>query len=388
MSKIPFLAAIAATISFVPAQSSTLPKGFDQVPGNSFFWAGFSVAPSSTSTTKYYVSREAFLYDASTFPWDPKKPKVIDKISFRRSATSPSANATAHNAKWVVIMSTSNQPVHRPNTKIGDNHGANRKVVYGSMNNPKTVAFLATPKPGTGKTAPFDVTLDITNFIVPPNSKTLVIEIRSYSSDVKSGIWYVDSVLHSGTNFNGGRYSLFYSTHCINPKAFFSSRANYLNGHYGHIWRTFRKAGLPVIGFAGTRLAAGVKVPNTAGCLWHINPILTAVTLTENGPSNTSNPGQGAAYLNWGSIPNLASLVGVKLAHQAIIIDPAANALGIGITRAGEGSIGTGYDPKLVKVSGPYSYGASNSRSVRLMDPNKEIYGRFFFRRAPIIKIQ
>ncbi len=388
MRKISVLAALLASTSFVSAQSSTLPKGFDSTPGTSFFWGGFSVAPSATSPVKYYMAREAFLYDASTFPWDPTKPKVIDKISFRRSGASPSTNATAHNAKWVVIMSTSSQPVNQPNTKIGDNHGSNKKVVWGSLTAPKAVAFLATPKPGTGKTAPFDVTLDIANFVVPPNTKTLVIEIRSYSSDVKSGIWYVDSVLHSGTGFNGGRYSLFYSTHCINPRSFFTSRANYLNGHLGHIWRTGRKAGLPVIGFAGSRLAKGVKVPNTAGCEWHINPLIATVTLTANGPSHPTNPGQGGAYLDWGHIPNLTSLVGVKIAHQAIIIDPSANALGIGITRAGESSIGTGYDPKLVKVSGPYSYGSSNTQSVRTIDPNKEVYGRFFFRRAPIIKIQ
>ncbi len=388
MRKFALLAAIAATSSLGFAQSSTLPKGFDTKPGTSYFWGGFSVAFSATSNYKYYVAREVFLYDASTFPWDPTKPKVIDKISFRRSATSPSGNATAHKAKWVVILSTSTQPAHQPNTKFDDNHGSNRTVVYGSPSAPKTVTFLATPKPAAGKAAPFDVTIDINNFVVPPNSKTLVVEIRSYDSDVKAGTWYVDCDLHAGTNYNGGTNTTFYSTHCINPKAFYSSRANYLNGNFGHVWRTGRKAGLTVIGIAGTRLAAGVKVPNTANCEWHINPLLYAITVTSNGPSNTSNPGQGGVYLDWGHIPNDPKLVGVKLAHQALIIDPTANALGIGITRGRETSIGTGYDPKLVKVSGVYSYGAANVLSNQKMDPNKEVYSRYFYRRAPIIKIQ
>jgi len=388
MRTLSLITALAVTTSLGFAQSSTLPKGFDTKPGSTYFWAGFSVASSSTSAYKYYVARSVFLYDSSTFPWDPTKPKVIDKISFRRSATQPSGNATAHKAGWVVILSTSTQPANTPNTKFDDNHGSNKTVVFGTPTSPKQVTFLATPKPATGKAAPFDVTLDINNFVVPANSKTLVVEIRSYSSDVKSGTWYADCDLHPGTGYNGGTNSTFYSAHCINPKAFYSSRANFLNGNFGHIWRTGRKAGLPVIGIAGTRLATGVKVPNTASCEWHIQPLIYAFALTSNGPGNTSNPGQGGVYLDWGHIPNDPKLVGIKLAHQALIIDPAANALGIGITRGRESSIGTGYDAKVTKVSGVYSYGAANALGNTSIDPNKEVYSRYFYRRVPIIKIQ
>ncbi len=370
------------------SQSSTLPKGFDTKPGPSYFWGGFSIAGNSTTNFKYYVARTLFLYDASTFPWDATKKKVIDKISFRRSATQPNGNATAHKSKWVIILSTSTQPANQPNTKFDDNHGSNRTVVYGSPTNPKPVTFLATPKPAAGNAAPFDVTIDINNFVVPANSKTLVVEIRSYDSDVKVGLWNVDCDLHSGAGYNGGTNTVFYSTHCISPRAYYSSKSKYLNGNFGHVWRTGRKAGIPVIGIAGTRFTKGVKVPNTASCEWYINPMLYAFAITSNGPSNKVNPGQGGVYLDWGHIPNDPKLVGIKLSHQALIIDPTANALGIGITRGIESSIGTGYDAKLVKVSGVYCYGAANNFNNHKIDPNKEVYSRYFYRRAPIIKIQ
>ncbi len=387
MIKLSLFATVALTASIGISQSNTLPKGYDTTPGTANFWAGFDIASSTTTTFKYYVARSLFMYDASTFPWDPKKPKVIDKISFRRSEAYPTTGAsTAHKSKWVVILSTSNQPVHRPNTKFDANHGSNKKTVFGAKG-AQTVAFLATAQPAKGKTAAFDVTVDITNFLVPANSKTLVVEIRSYSSDVKVGKWRVDCVINSGTGYNGGTYSRFYNTHCIDPKAFYSSRANYLDGNLGHIWRTGRKQGLPVIGIAGTRLKAGIKVPGTT-CEWHISPVFYAVGVTSNGPKHATNPGQGGVYLDWGHIPPFASLVGVKVAHQTVIIDPAANKLGLGITRAGESSIGTGYDGKLVKVSAVYSYGAANSLANTNLDPDKETYSRYFYRRVPIMLIK
>ena len=388
MHRLSLIAALAITTSMGLAQSSTLPKGFDTKPGNNYFWGGFSIASTPTTAYKYYVARSVFLYDSATFPWDATKAKIIDKISFRRSATQPNANATAHKAGWVVIISTSTQPANTPNTKFDANHGSNKTVVFGSPTKPKLVSFLATPKPATGKAAPFDVTLDINNFVVPPNSKTLVIEIRSYSSDVKSGTWYADCDLQPGTGYNGGTNTTFYGTHCISPGAFYTNRANYLNNNFGHVWRTGRKAGLPVIGIAGTKLASGVKVPNTASCEWHINPLIYALAVTSNGPSNTANPGQGGVYLDWGRVPNDPKLVGIKLAHQALIIDPTANTLGIGITRGRETSIGSGYDLKVTKVSAVYSYGAQNILSNRIMDPNKETYSKYFYRRVPILKIQ
>ncbi len=387
MFKVYLLSTLAVTASLGLSQASTtLPKGFDKTQGTSYFWSGFSVAPTTNLDYKYYTSRSVFLYDSSTFPWNPKSAKVIDKISFRRSHSNPAATAAAHKAKWVVIISTSNQPAHRPNTKFDDNHGSNKKVVFGAKG-PQEVKFLATPQPKAFTTAPFDVTVDITNFLVLPNTKTLVIEIRSYSSDVRFGDWYVDSAIYPGTGYNGGGYTLFYSTHCLAPRAFYSARASYLNGHLAHIWRTGRKGGLPVIGLAGTRMTTGIKVPNTT-CEWYINPMITAVTLTANGPGHATNPGQGTAYLDWGPIPPIASLVGIKVAHQALIIDPSANKLGIGITRGGETSIGTAYDNKYVNVGATYSFGPQNHRYNKFMDADKETYGRYFYRRVPIINIQ
>ena len=58
------------------------------------------------------------------------------------------------------------------------------------------------------------------------------------------------------------------------------------------------------------------------------------------------------------------------------------------MTRAGSsGPIGTGYDPKLGKASSLYSYGATTSRYVPSMDPDKEKHCRSFWRRAIILKI-
>ena len=92
-------------------------------------------------------------------------------------------------------------------------------------------------------------------------------------------------------------------------------------------------------------------------------------------------------WFSWGKIPNSSSFLGLKFAHQAVFFDPAANSIGIAFTRGLEQIVAPAYDTKITLISALYSYGAQSTAYNGLVKPNTEPAPRYFYRRAPILKI-
>jgi hypothetical protein len=366
----------------------TLPKGWDTTEGvdtytpfaNSYFWAGFDLG---TTNAQYNPARTLFMYDSTTFPWSPANMHVITKLSFRRDGPAQAADSTAHTRKWVVIVSTNtHHPAQANFNHFESNHGTNRTEVFGKVGTPKDVVFSKTPQPTAPKTAPFDVSITLDKaFIVPANTKTLCIEIRSYAvTGATAGWWRVDSVRYPSTNYNGGSYTMINTNHCVSPPIYWTSRAMTIGSNFGHIWRPAQSpGGKQVLTWLGLRLTTPFKFPGTQ-CDVHVFPII----LIRSDISETS--GAYGVYVDWGKIPLDTALVGAQVDHQSMFVDSAYPA-GVGLTRAGTSQVGTGYDPAVCPVSSCYSFGPNTTRYIPVMDPDNEPYPRYFYRRCPIIKI-
>jgi hypothetical protein len=388
LASILIISALAGTLA-AQTTSTTLPKGWDSKEGtdtyspfaNSSFWCNFDLGPTTTKT--YNPAKGIYMYDSSTFPWNKANTHVITRISFRRDGPSHPAASTAHTRKWVVIMSTASHPPAQANfNNFSANHGANRTVVFGKVGTPKDVVFKKTSQPTSPKTAPFDVVVPFdTAFVVPPNAKTLCIEIRSYAvTGAPSGWWRVDSVRDSGTGYNGGRYSLINTDQCVAPSIFYTSRAMTIGSDFGHIWRPSQSpGGKQVLTWLGPKLTTPFTFPGTR-CKVHVFPVLAIRFDT------SEKSGSYAAYVDWGKIPLNAALVGASISHQSMFADPAYPG-GAGLTRGGTSTVGTGYNPAVVKISAAYSFGANTTRYTGSTDPDKEIHPRYLYRRVPIVKI-
>lgn len=393
MKAIFLIAAVALAGSLATAQTSaTLPAGWDTKEGievgsapvvQSNFFAGWDILNGSTI---YNPSRVVYLYGSRSFPWG-NKTMLITKLSVRRDGPFLAVPTTAHTKEVRIIMSTSNQPVHRVDHAFFDgNHGSNRTDVMGSQGKPKIISFQATPVPGPGKTAPFDVSFVLDKpFPVLPNTKTLVIEMRTYRVSVPTGRWRADSVTYPAANFNGGSFNVFYSIHCLSTRTFYTRRSKFPAASFGTIWRTNLGPGKLMIGWIGPRRTTGIPILGTGGpslpvCELWVDPVAFTTDVT--------GPDQGGAFLNWGKVPNLAVFVNAQVSHQAVTLNASSNQAGLAITRAMEETIGTGYDPNTTLASQTYSYGDKNNTSYTLpMDPDKEPNPRWFFRRAVIFKI-
>jgi hypothetical protein len=371
------------------AQSSTLPKGWDTTegkdaygtsPANSYFWGNFDLG--STTTSTYNPAKSLYMYDSSLFSWSNAAGTVITKISFRRDGVLANA-ATAHKKEWVVMMSTSSViPASANFNHFDENHGTNKSVVFGAVGTPKAVTFPATAKPTSG-TAPFNVVVTLDKpFVVPKNTKTLCIEIRSYKvTGATKGWWRCDSVRWDGAGYNGGSYALINTDHCVSPSIFFTSRAATIGSNFGHIWRPSQSpGGKTVFTVIGLKATTPYLFPGSTLCKVHINPIV----LVRSDTSETS--GSYSVYVDWGKIPYNTSFVGATLDHQSLFVDAAYKA-SAGLTRAGTSKIGIGYDKTKVPAVAVYSYGANTTRYTGSVDPNTETHPRYFYRRAPIIKI-
>lgn len=375
------LCAVLALAGGLAAQAHvlTIPKGFDATEGNTNYHPGWDI---KNFSTVYYPARTLDIYDTSILPWNTTADFTITKLTARRDGSFITTSTTAHTKDLVVIMSTNNDiPVNNPNwNHFDDNHGANRTEVVGTVATPKTITFPATPPPATG-TAPFNVVFTLDKpFTVPANSKNLLIEIRFYKSSVTTGRFRPDAQSWSGTGYNGGRYTLSNTNHCVSPSIFYTSRANTIGSNLGHIWRTSQApGGKPVIGVAGTKLASAIVIPKTNNCQWWTTNDLIIATATETS-------GSYALYLDFGKVPRLPVFVGAKIAHQALVID-SHYPLTLGFTRGGVTTIGTGYDASRVFGSQMYSYGSNSSRYVPAVDPDKEVHPRFLFRRVPIFQV-
>ncbi len=386
---------VRAAVSFAflggLALAQTLPKGFDTTEGTeittgkpSFYWGGFDI---DKNGTKYNPARVIYLFDKSVFPWSGST--FITKLSVRREGPGLTGTTTAHTKKVRMFISTSNGSAAAPD--VGDfenNHGSNKREVMGSAGKPKTVVFPATPAPAAGKTAPFNVVYKLDRpFFVQGGTKTLVVEIRTYSASVAAGRFLADAVTYDGKGAQGGWGSPYYKTHCISPKSFFWYRPIQDNSTFHFAWKTSHKQGMPSIGGLGFALGQGIKIPGTGNtalripqCEWWVNPFIWATTVTK-GPN-------AWAHFKWFRMPNDTSFAGTFLQHQAIFLDKSYNQLGLGFTRAVNIRIGKSYDPKLVPATQVHSYGTSNHAFLgKLTDPDKEDTPRWFFRRTVIFKV-
>jgi hypothetical protein len=380
--------------ALVAQTSNTLPSGWDSLegvdaygtsPANSYFWSNFDLGTSSPAT--YNPAKTLYLYDSTLFPWNPMTGTTINKISFRRDGVLTNAG-TAHSKECVVIMSTSSNHPAQANFNLYDgNHGSNRTVVFGKIGTPKSVTFPANKKPTSG-TAPFDVSITLDKpFKVPGGAKTFCVEIRTYkvTGAAKGGWWRCDSVRWDGKGYSGGSFALINTDHCVtNPSIFYTSRAFTTGSNFGHIWRPSQSpGGKLVFTLLGDKLTTPIAFPGAlTKCKLYLDPSSPWAIRTD--VSETS--GAYAVYIDWGTVPNNAAWVGLKLNHQSLFVD-SKYPDSVGMTRAGTSTLGSGYDPKLVKASAIYSYGASTARYTAAADPDKEPHGRFFYRRAAIIKI-
>ncbi|MHC4093652.1 MAG: hypothetical protein ACYSVY_25845 [Planctomycetota bacterium] len=398
----PVLAALIAGSLTAQTASMTLPKGWDTKEGiqlgsttaPSQFFVGFDLGPTSTAT--YNPAKAMFLYEANDFPWDKTKAKVITKLSFRRDGEA--ATYTAHKREWVVIMSTSSIVPARANFNLyNGNHGTNRTVVFGSIGTPRAVTFTATAAPKPPATAPFDVNVKLDKaFLVPANSKTLVIEIRSYKvTGATSGRWRADAVTYS-PSYVGSTFGLINTGNCVTPAIFWHSRGNNIGSNFLHVFVTCNRlvscnrswsGGQPFIAWVGPRnpKANLFKFPGT-NCNVHVFPVLYAVYGT------TGKSGGYAMMMDYGTIPNNTVFKNVTVNGQGIIADSRYPG-GAGLTRAFTYTIGTAFDPNFTKGSQMNSYGANTimyhgtSPTALRVNPDKEKYAFRFFNRHVIVKI-
>lgn len=388
--------ALTAAGTLAAQASTTLPSGWDTTDGyqigttgntNESFWVGWSL---DTATRLDVPSRVIHLYSPQTFPWTGTV-QAITSLAVRRDASFTTSASTAHTKTVRIRMSTTKQPVHAPNNGFFDaNHGANVLDVLGSQGNAKTINFPSTAAPASGQTAPFNVQFKLDRtFLVRNRNEALAIELRTYKMSVTAGLFAVDAVRYPNTGYNGGNLNVFYGTHCLDNRTFYTGRPRYIGGALSHVWRTRSTAGKVVVGWLGSRLTTPVKIPGTGNssanvpqCELHVNFDIVTAVLTNTGP-------EAVAYFNWGSVPNDTNFIGAKIAHQACRLDAAANTAGLGFTRAAEFTLGTGYDPAVVLASSVYSYGDVNNvrQDGKPIDPDTEVHPRFFYRRAVIFKI-
>lgn len=394
MGKVSLFTILATCVASVSAQStsSTIPAGFDTTRGDAAVFAGFDVRTSATSTATYNPSIAIYAYDKTLIPANLAN-KPITQVSFRRDATFISGSTTAHTKDIFMRMSSRS-------TSAGDfdingfdsNHGANVVDVFGTATAPKTVSFPATAAPGTGLTAPWNVVIKLDRAFLLRAGQTLNVEYRTYKTSIGSGVaarFRADGKIYPSSKYNGGTFALLNTEHCLAPRTFYTSRILDTGSTTGVIWRTGRKAGLPGIAFIGAKFPTPITVKGTGDS--SANPVIPPCRLLVS-PDIFSAPalteaGAGAFYFTWGQIPNQAAFVGIKLAHQAVFFDPAANSIGIAFTRALEQSVGTAYDAAETLVSAVYSYGGNTVRYTGSVDPNNEPHPRYFYRRAPILKI-
>ena len=155
-----------------------------------------------------------------------------------------------------------------------------------------------------------------------------------------------------------------------------------IGSNFGHIWRSQKApGGKPVLTWLGGRNTTLFKFPGTK-CDVHVFPPLVINTTT----SGTS--GQYAAYVDWGKVPLVTTLVGLSVFHQSMFVD-SFYAGGVGLTRGGSSTVGSAYHPTHVKGSQIYAFGGGSNtpRYTAGFDPDKAVHPRWFYRRVPIIKI-
>ena len=367
----PFLLLAAAPLS---AQSTTLPKGFDTLPGGSNFWAGWDIKAGSTF---YNPSRAIYLFDSSVFPWTGAK--IVRELQVRRTNLALTG-FTAHTKKMRIFLSVDGNRPRRPDTGSFDgNHGKAKALVLGTVTAPKTINFLKTPQPPTGKSAPFDVRMVLSRpYIIPAGTKSLTLEIRSYSASVNTGRWRPDCKFFGSAN-GGSSITLNPNKSCLTPPISPVHLSAFPGTTFTHRWQT-RRPGQAFIGLIGVKLPTGIKLPGTTCELW-TSPLLFPV-----GISGTD--ALGTLDMAYGKVPDQKNLVGLRLTHQLAWPNAKVNSLGLGLSVARETTFGSGY-AATVPSCVVYSYGTATSFfNNKIVNPDLEKDPRFFSGRALILNIK
>ena len=375
----PFLSSLLlAATQLTPslcAQSTTIPKGFDKIPGGANFWAGWDIKAGSTL---YNPSRATYLFDASIFPWTGIK--VIRELQVRRTNLALSGGITAHSKKLRIFISVDGNSPRRPDTGSFDgNHGKNKTLVLGTTTSPKTINFLKTAQPPAGKAAAFDVRMVLDRpFVVPGGSKSMTLEIRSYSSSASTGRWRPDCKFY-GTASGGSSVTINPTKGCLTPAISPIHLSAFPGTTFTHRWQT-RRQGQAFIGLIGNKLPTGIKLPGTTCELW-ANPLIFTVGLAGTDTLGTLD-------MAYGKVPDLNSLVGLRLTHQLAWPNAKVNSLGLGLSVARETTFGSGYSAT-VPACVVYSYGVSTSFfNNKLVNPDLEKDPRFFSGRALILNVK
>jgi hypothetical protein len=357
------------------AQSTTLPKGFDKLPGGSNFWAGWDI---KSGSTLYNPSKAIYLFDSSIFPWTGIK--IIRELQVRRTDLSLKGGITAHTKKLRIFLSVDGNRPQRPDTGSFDgNHGKSKALVLGTSQSPKTINFLKTPQPPAGKTAAFDVRMVLDRpFVVPGGTKSMTLEIRSYSSSSSTGRWRPDCKFYGSAN-GGTSVTINPTKGCLTPAISPIHLSAFPGTTFTHRWQT-RRQGQAFIGLIGNKLPTGIKLPGTTCELW-ANPLIFAV-----GISGTDT--LGTLDMAYAKVPDLNNLVGLRLTHQLAWPNAKVNSLGLGLSVARETTFGSGY-AATVPACVVYSYGIATSFfNNKIVNPDLEKDPRFFSGRALILNVK
>ncbi len=350
----------AASRSCLSAPNSqTLPVGKDASGGNAGASAGWDI---SNGAEQFHPARVVELFDAETFPWGSSA-KTISSLSVRRYLGFPLSNTTAHTKTMRMCLSTDGLPARQPD--MGDfdrNHGSNLSLVLGSVAAPANINFPSSGIPST-LPAPFPVNFPFNQpFMVPANTQTLAIEYRSYTPSTTSGTWLADSYNWGGSTSEGASsFTNFIS--CVNPPISSVHVGSWIGGSYSHRYTTNRP-NIPLIAILGTSFNPPLVLPGTGilGCELWVNQLLQY--------NRTSSAVGGVLEMNFGTIPDTASLIGIGAYHQIGVVDPTVNPLGLGLSRGVFTTVGSGHSAGVLGCR-IFSHGLQHSEHNGLpVDPD------------------
>ncbi len=330
--------------------SKTLPKGFDIVEGSTSHHPSWGLYKSTT--TAYVPGRVYYSYAAGSFPWNPATAKTISELRCRQDSATTSTYL-AHKAECSLYMSVDGFDPQTPRFSwLPDTcHGKLKTNVF-----PR--ATLNVTVPASPKNPPQPATFDRVYkfprpFVVPANSKNVIIEQRTYKVSVTqttSTRWRVDAN-SQGSSLDRGSLTRF-GTQCpTSPTMNVSNFISWAGGEFSNYVDT-GTAGAPVIGWLGTKLATPVKV--TAACSIYVQGIVYLGGVAD---------AKGRASLFWGVVPPLPS--GTKIAYQFAVVKLGYPWLGyLGLSGAGEYSFGKGYTNAALTAASIYGYNFADPDKV------------------------
>lgn len=345
------------------AQTKTLPRGLENKEGNFWQAPGWSI-----QGNVYLPARVDYSYEARTFPWDPKRPRLIVNLRARLDSVF-AGPVVAHRKEVALWMSVDGfDPATPPmNFQRNATHGKNRRLVMTR----KWINYPASPR---SSPAPFQVVFKLTApYLVPANSRNLIIQYNVYRADKSSnGLgWRVDSEEVQRSFDFGRRRTVGRSCpSTIRPSTFPAWAGGDLN--------TLVATGLrrrPVIGWLGVRRVNPIQFPGTQ-CFLYVDPLVVRAVVTE------PNHALGRGWFWWGRVPK--GIVNAKVSVQYAVLQPGYPLFGsIGMSAGVEVTIGSGWQGDV-----PFSSIASFGQSLDPPSPDTTRIGNWLNTRVPVWEIQ